>query len=320
MWYKLAWFDVIGGNDIDERMAKIYVANHNPKYFFIESITTLKERNDLPPDLYDLDILDGSPPCSTFSLAWDREKAWGKEKHFREWQAKQVLDTLFFDFIDLAKKLQPKVVVAENVMGLFVWKAQNYVAEILKQFDLAWYNVQYFFLNAAKMWVPQERERCFFIALRKDLCEPFMERKDLFSYAPKMVLEFKEKPILLMEIEDNKWNHIKKESVTYERWLQRIKTDHTFWDVTKRLWKESDFNTYILHRDEVCPTILTKGAEVKYELPIKLSKSEVIKIGSFPCDYDFWSEKPNYVIWMSVPPIMMGKIAQQIWIQWLSKI
>jgi len=150
--------------------------------------------------------------------------------------------------------------------------------------------------------------------------EPFMERKDLFSYAPKLELKFNEKPILLMDIEDNLWKPIKKESITYERWLQRIKTDHSFWDVTGRLWKESDFNTCIIHRDEVCPTVLTKGAEVKYEIPIKLSKSEFVKIGSFPHDYDFWKEKPSYVIGMSVPPVMMGKIAEQIHSQWLSKL
>jgi DNA (cytosine-5)-methyltransferase 1 len=50
-----------------------------------------------------LDILDGSPPCSSFSMAGNREKDWGKEKKFREGQAEQVLDNLFFDFIDLQK-------------------------------------------------------------------------------------------------------------------------------------------------------------------------------------------------------------------------
>jgi DNA (cytosine-5)-methyltransferase 1 len=55
-----------------------------------------------------LDILDGSPPCSTFSIAGNREKDWGKEKKFREGQSAQVLDTLFFDFIALARVLQPK--------------------------------------------------------------------------------------------------------------------------------------------------------------------------------------------------------------------
>jgi len=37
------------------------------------------------------------------------------EKVFREGQAAQVLDTLFFDFVKLAKRLQPKAVVAERI-------------------------------------------------------------------------------------------------------------------------------------------------------------------------------------------------------------
>ena len=114
MGYKLAGFDVIGCNEIDKRMMNIYCKNHNPKFSYLEPIQTFKERTDLPPELYNLDILDGSPPCSTFSIAGSREEAWGKMKKFREGQAEQVLDTLFFDFIDLAKKLQPKVVVAEK--------------------------------------------------------------------------------------------------------------------------------------------------------------------------------------------------------------
>ena len=100
MGYKLAGFDVIGCNEIDPKMMKAYVENHNPKYSFLEGIQTFKLREDLPEELFNLDILDGSPPCSSFSMAGNRESDWGKEKKFREGQAEQVLDTLFFDFID----------------------------------------------------------------------------------------------------------------------------------------------------------------------------------------------------------------------------
>lgn len=102
MGYKLAGFDVIGINEIDPRMAELYRKNHNPKYAFIEGIQTFKNRSDLPKELYELDILDGSPPCSSFSMSGNREKI-GKEKKFKEGQAEQVLDTLFFDFIELTK-------------------------------------------------------------------------------------------------------------------------------------------------------------------------------------------------------------------------
>jgi hypothetical protein len=52
--------------------------------------------NKIPADLFELDILDGSPPCSSFSMAGSREKAWGEKKKFREGQAHQVLDDSFF--------------------------------------------------------------------------------------------------------------------------------------------------------------------------------------------------------------------------------
>ena len=88
MGYKLAGFDVIGCNEIDHRMMYTYCQNHDPKYPFLEPIQEFKNRDDLPDELYNLDVLDGSPPCSTFSMAGSREKAWGKMKHFREGQAK----------------------------------------------------------------------------------------------------------------------------------------------------------------------------------------------------------------------------------------
>lgn len=127
MGYKLAGFDVVGCNEIDPRVMNLYECNHHPRYAFLESIQVFKERTAFPEVLYNLDILDGSPPCSTFSMAGSREEAWGVEKKFREGQAEQVLDTLFFDFIEVARKLQPKVVIAENVKGLLLGDAKKYV-------------------------------------------------------------------------------------------------------------------------------------------------------------------------------------------------
>lgn len=195
MGYKLAGYEVIGCNEIDPKMMAAYIANHNPKYAYLEPIQTFKLREDLPSELYNLDILDGSPPCSSFSMAGNREKDWGKEKKFREGQAKQELDTLFFDFIDLAKKLQPKVVIAENVKGLLMGSAKAYVRRIYKELDEAGYYVQHWLLDASKMGVPQRRERVFFIALRKDLAKPFMSVVDMFNIQPLLSLEFNEPKI-----------------------------------------------------------------------------------------------------------------------------
>ncbi|WP_221934134.1 DNA cytosine methyltransferase, partial [Klebsiella pneumoniae] len=68
MGYKLAGFDVVGCNEIDPRMNSIYVINHHPKHNYLCDIRKLVKM-DLPEELYNLDILDGSPPCSSFSTA-----------------------------------------------------------------------------------------------------------------------------------------------------------------------------------------------------------------------------------------------------------
>lgn len=107
MGYKLAGFDVIGNCEIDEKIDKMYVKNFHPKFNFRMPIQELLKQ-ELPEELFNLDILDGSPPCSTFSRAGNREKDWGKKKKFREGQAEQVLSELFFDFINVAKSFNLK--------------------------------------------------------------------------------------------------------------------------------------------------------------------------------------------------------------------
>lgn len=299
MGYKLAGFDVLGCNEIDPKMIEAYKANHNPKYSFLESITTFAKRKDLPKELYNLDILDGSPPCSSFSMAGNREKDWGKEKKFREGQAEQVLDNLFFDFIDLAKELQPKVVVAENVSGLMMGAAKEYVKKIYVAFQEAGYElkIEPYLLDASTMGVPQRRKRVFFIALRKDLAPKFMESVDMFQTAPKLDLEFKEREIPIKEFAKGQ---PKKETQNYSK--------NRFGDVMLDVNKASntiatDINRYWLDENTL------------------IDKNTVSLIGSYPKDYNHLDfNNPQYLIGMSVPPVMTAQIATEIFNQWISKL
>lgn len=321
MGYKLAGFDVIGCNEIDHRMMYAYCKNNDPKFPFLEPIQTFKERTDLPPELYNLDVLDGSPPCSTFSIAGSREKAWGKLKHFREGQAEQVLDTLFFDFIDLARKLQPKVVVAENVKGLLLGEAKNYVRRIYDGFDEAGYYCQHWLLDAQRMGVPQRRERVFFVCMRKDIAMPFLYQKSLFEETPRLILDFKEKPILYQEIMDDDISHPIPPS--YKRcWDNRQPGDIALCDAAIRNeGVDKFFNCTLVKADKIVPTLAAKPeSTVAYHKPSFLSDMECVLASSFPGDYDFCGQRPNYVCGMSVPPVMMAQVANQIYKQWLSKI
>ncbi len=297
MGYKLAGFDVIGCNEIDPKMMDAYIANHKPKHSYLEPIQTFKLRDDLPEELYNLDILDGSPPCSNFSMAGNREKDWGKEKKFREGQAEQVLDTLFFDFIDLAEKLQPKVVVAENVKGLLLGGAKEYVKQIYKDFDRAGYYCQHWLLDASKMGVPQRRERVFFIALRKDLAEPFLHQKDLFTLAPKLDMNFNEDEIPIS---------------AFARGVQKKQTQN---------YSQDRFGDVMLDIGRPANTIATDINRYWLDEDTLIDKDTVSQIGSYPIDYNHLEfNNPQYLIGMSVPPIMVAQIAENIHKQWLQPI
>lgn len=314
MGYKLAGFDVIGCNEIDPRMMEAYKINHNPKYAFLEPIQTFKNREDLPQELYNLDILDGSPPCSSFSMAGAREEGWGKEKKFREGQVEQVLDTLFFDFIDLAKKLQPKIIIAENVKGLLLGEAKSYVNKILQEYNNAGYYVRYDLLDASKMGVPQKRERVFFSAIRKDLYKG--EFDDMFETIPSLLLKYNEKPILFEKIADNKGKQITE--LYYTRWLKRIETDNDFGMITERVEGiRKCFSDKIIRRETIPPTMTSGSYMVDYETGLHITDDVKKLIGSFPQDYNFSGNQAQYIIGMSVPPLMAARVADRVWKQWI---
>ncbi|RJG26692.1 DNA cytosine methyltransferase [Paenibacillus thiaminolyticus] len=307
MGYKLAGYTVLGNVEIDPQMMRIYRRNHSPRHSYMMPIQEFKRLLDaeLPAELFELDILDASPPCSVFSMSGAREKKWGGEFAFREGQAVQRLDDLFFDFLDVAEKLRPRVVVAENVKGMIVGKARGYVSMVLSRFREIGYRPQLFLLNSATMGVPQKRERIFFIATRDDM--PY----------PPLRLEFNEPPVLYRDIRGGDGPPINPNSKTFQRWKQRRPHDLNMGDVTGREeGRISNFNTVLLKDQKVPNTIASSSVFVRSDVAQHISDTDIIRMQTFPRDYDFMDADVQYVCGMSVPPLMMKKIAEQINLQW----
>lgn len=299
MGYKLAGYEHLGGVEIDPKIADVYHENHKPKHLFVEDIRIFNQRTDLPPELFDLDILDGSPPCSTFSMAGSREKAWGKKKQFREGQAVQVLDDLVFEYVRTIGKLQPKVCLLENVRGIIQGNAKAYSKEIVRQMTAAGYRVQVFLLNAASMGVPQKRERVFFIGLRKDFV------------LPRLKMEFVEAEITLTEISPRLKGFFAITTSNERHAIHGRTPIHP-------CEKTSSFTlTATPNKNEICKAVKPGIGFINGQC---FNIDERLFIGSFPLDYNFKGVEPKYLIGMSVPPVMTAQIANQIWIQWLSKI
>lgn len=310
MGYKLAGFDVLGGVEIDPEMMAIYRANHKPKHSYLMGVQQFKKIHDseLPAELFDLDILDGSPPCSSFSMAGAREKKWGKVSKFREGQAVQRLDDLFFDFIDIAKKLQPKIVIAENVKGLIQGNARGYVKQIFQAFREAGYSCQLFLLNAANMGVPQRRERTFFIANK---------------LGKKINFDFREMPIPFKNIDDgisDKRKIVSKSISGAGKWCLENKTSEVV-EWSKHIkGKPQYFNQKMTLPWEVMKTQVATNRHIYHGTDFYLSDSEVMRGQSFPDDYEFLNCDPGYVCGMSVPPFMMQRVADQVYKQLLAGV
>ena len=276
---------------------------------------------DLPEELYNLDILDGSPPCSSFSMVGSRSDDWGKEKKFREGQVSQVLDTLFFDFISLAERLKPKVVVAENVKGLMLGEAKEYMRNIIDGFDKAGYYTRYFLLNGRKMGLPQKRERVFFVCLRKDLAGKFLVPDGLFDENVEIDMCFNEDDCNVGEFVDFNGDPITGGKLRL-LWDNRKFGDRLQREANERLYgKPASFGQSYVYLDTPAPTLTAhKDSLIHFYRPVYTSVQECCCISSFPQDYNFGKEQPWYVCGMSVPPVMMANVASNIYEQWLSKL
>lgn len=309
MGYKLAGYEHLGGVEIDKRMEKLYVTNHDPKYFYLEDIRDFNKRTDLPSELYDLDILDGSPPCTTFSMSGKREATWGKKKVFKEGQTNQTLDDLVYVYCDTIDKLQPKVAILENVPGIVAGRAKGYTIRICKRLAAIGYDVQIFQLNGATMGVPQARERIFFIARRKDL-----------KY-PELKLEFNDKPVYFGAVVDKgSTTHMPLWPSIQVRWPYIEKGDQNLKFADAKYRNKTTYNAFfstsILYDDVVANTLTSNGTTVYYDEKRNLNDTEYRRISTFPVDYDFCGADVRYVCGMSVPPLMIARLSEQIRLQW----
>ncbi|MBK25849.1 MAG: DNA (cytosine-5-)-methyltransferase [Halobacteriovorax sp.] len=306
MGYKLAGFNVLGGVEIDKEMMELYRENHKPKYSYLMGIQDFNNLpiKEIPDEVKKLDILDGSPPCSVFSMAGKREKKWGKENFFREGQKKQRLDDLFYHFIEAGKRLQPKVIIAENVKGLLAGNARGYVKEIFTYFREAGYSCQLFLFNASKMGVPQARERTFFIARRNDLDFPPLKP------------EFNERPISVGEAFLGIKNHgvINTMGPAAEKLWSKVKTGDSF---AKAHHKGHFFTWTKINPKKPSPTVIAKSGLCHWEECRKLSQGEITRLQTFPDDYNFLNSDPCYVMGMSVPPFMTKRVGKAVAEQWL---
>lgn len=179
--YISAGATVLASVEFLDYQAKVYRDNHPETRLYEEDIRKLNPLDilkDVGLKVGELDVLDGSPPCSSFSVSGKGSKGWGKAKSYGN--KKQVTDDLFFEYIRFVEAIRPKFFVAENVKGLILGNNKAYLSYILKSFPKE-YRIKIFLLNSKDFGVPQSRNRVFIIGARRDVVgdnfDPVLKRR-----------------------------------------------------------------------------------------------------------------------------------------------
>jgi DNA (cytosine-5)-methyltransferase 1 len=168
--FRMAGFRTVWASEFVPAAAEVYRANFPGVPLNVQDIRkvtpeqVLREAGLEPGEA---DVMEGSPPCASFSTAGRREKSWGEVKKYSD--TKQRTDDLFFEFARVLEGVQPRVFVAENVSGLVKGKAKGYFKEILARLKDCGYAVKVKLLDAQWLGVPQMRQRVIFVGVREDL-------------------------------------------------------------------------------------------------------------------------------------------------------
>jgi len=180
--YRLAGGKILAINEFVPEAQNTYRENYPNTLIIPGDIKKLSgkdflEKINLKPG--ELDLLDGSPPCSAFSMAGSvshgkgntHADAFGKKKKYSDIEGVENVEDLFFEFLRVAEEIKPKVIIGENVEGLTMGEAKEYFHKIQNTFEDIGYLVVADVLNSSYYGVPQARKRTFFIAVREDVAE-----------------------------------------------------------------------------------------------------------------------------------------------------
>jgi DNA (cytosine-5)-methyltransferase 1 len=293
--YRMAGYHVLWANEFIPEAQDVYKLNHPNSVLNTDDIRAVNAGDILDSTALrvgEIDILDGSPPCASFSTAGKRDAGWGEIKKYSS--TKQRVDDLFFEYARLLKGLQPKVFVAENVSGLVKGVAKGYFKLILQELKDCGYNVKAKVLDASWLGVPQRRQRLIFIGVRNDIdIVPVHSAVLGYQYNTADALP-----------------HIK-----------RVKHGGR-----KNNWR----NTYRPHptitQTLTSPTAYLSGGEYVTEQAIKdyrrMTIEELLRVQGFPDDFQLmgsFNQRWERIA-RTVPPVMMYHIAKTIEDKILCKI
>jgi DNA (cytosine-5)-methyltransferase 1 len=314
--YRMAGYRVLLASEFVEAAQEVYRLNAAPYTFVdgrdIRTVAPASILEQIGLKAGELDVLDGSPPCASFSTAGKRHKAWGQVKAYSD--TEQRVDDLFFEYARLVEGIQPKVFVAENVSGLVKGTAKGYFLEILRRLRSCGYRVECKLLDAQWLGVPQARQRLIFIGVREDLrLAPAFPKPLHYRYSVHEAI-----PWLL----ENQPPASEDDEDAIERGMsiERFAIGDAFDNTEVGGSSDRYFNLRRPDPDEPSPTITAAGGNASAASVVhptqkrKFSIGELKRICSFPDDYRLTGSYSQQWerLGRAVPPLMMRSIAETV--------
>ena len=148
-----------------------------------------------------VDILVGGSPCQSFSTV-------GFQGGLEDTRG-----TLFYDYANLIKDVNPKVFIYENVRGLTTHDKGKTWAIMKNVFDELGYKIYEDVLDAKEYGIPQTRRRVYVVGIREDI-----PGYDQLHFPPdKKELEFTMQDFLLSSCEKGGFSYDKKGNITLSK-------------------------------------------------------------------------------------------------------
>ncbi len=344
--YRLAGGKILCVNEFVEEAQNTYRENYPDTPILPGDIKELSGKDFL--DIVglkegELDILDGSPPCSAFSVAGKlshstdgkHSDGWGQTKNYSDGKMVENIEDLFFEFLRVADDIRPKVIVAENVKGLTIGEAKQYFNKINNTFEDIGYDVVAKVLDSRYFGVSQTRTRVIFIGLRNDITEKaglnFMTINNVFPEQSTDVIPLKD-ALVGLEYDAEEVDYLTKKFLNTAYWKDTGSNMEI--DPPKVLTgmdyhpKGHHFNLKRVSQYAPAPTLTAMGSNdttagaFHWAEPRKLTIGELKRIQSLPDDFKLtgkWNQKSERIGRM-VPPLMMKAIADSIYNKVLKEI
>ena len=337
--YRLAGGKILCVNEFVEEAQNTYRENYPETPILPGDIKELTgqyflDRVNLKPG--ELDILDGSPPCSAFSVAGKlshskdgkHSDGWGQTKNYSDGKMVENIEDLFFEFLRVANDIKPKVIIAENVAGLTIGEAKTYLNKILNTFEDIGYDVSFEVLDSRYYGVSQTRTRVFFIGIREDVAEKVgihpMTINSLFPKKSDKVIPLKD-ALIGLEYDEEEVKYLTEKFSNTAYWKQTGSKMPV--DPEKVLTgmdyhpKGHHFNLKRVSQYQPAPTLTAMGSgettagAFHWSEPRKLTIGELKRIQSLPDDFVLtgkWNQKAERIGRM-VPPLVLKAIAESVY-------